>query len=334
MTISKEIRQVIYNLHDQGRTVKEIFNQLKMQGVSISEKSVSRIVKEDRQDNLTNTSFISYIAEETFDPFLQEDIQKEKEKEEKETEIIPEEIKDTINTIQVIKDAVKEETQKILTSINNDISQSNDKLDAIIKDVKIRTKPLNMSKKNTKARTIVFDAEGLTEQEKRIRRDLIVKIRNYIDCFADNEIIYEICGDDLSSFKHGLYGETTQRLNSIYEEIQVSLNSSKDYEQFMQMFSTGLKSAEFVSNLLLGLNITGLRDEVLEEIDEFDLRQLACELSLSRYISPQKRIMLITVNALLKRILASGNLVNLNNDLKNKLYGYYKTISGYLKRGK
>ena len=110
------------------------------------------------------------------------------------------------------------------------------------------------------------------------------------------------------------------------------LNQSKDYDQFMQLFSTGLKATEFVSNILLGLNLTGLRDDVLNEIDEFDLRQLACEFSLSRYISPQKRIMLITLNAILKKILTSSNLININNDLKVKLYSYYQKINSYLKR--
>ena len=121
-------------------------------------------------------------------------------------------------------------------------------------------------------------------------------------------------------------------LNAIYEEIQIGLNQSKDYDQFMQLFSTALKACEFVSNILLGLNLTGLRDDVLNEIDEFDLRQLACELSLSRYISPQKRIMLITLNAVLKKILTSSNLININNDLKVKLYSYYQKINSYLKR--
>ena len=100
----------------------------------------------------------------------------------------------------------------------------------------------------------------------------------------------------------------------------------------MQLFSTSLKAMEFVSNILLGLNLTGLRDDVLSEIDEFDLRQLACELSLSRYISPQKRIMLITLNAVLKKILTSSNLLNLNTEIKAKLYDYYKKINSYLKR--
>ena len=188
---------------------------------------------------------------------------------------------------------------------------------------------MNMSK--TKTRTVMFNTDGMTEQEKNIRRDLIVKIRNYVDCFTGYEIINEICGDP-TTFKQGLYEKDTQTLNAIYEEIQIGLNQSKDYDQFMQLFSTGLKAMEFISNILLGLNLTGLRDDVLNEIDEFDLRQLACELSLSRYISPQKRIMLITLNAVLKKILTSSNLININNELKVKLYDYYKKINSYLKR--
>ena len=93
----------------------------------------------------------------------------------------------------------------------------------------------------------------------------------------------------------------------------------------MYMFSSGLQIAEFVSSILLGMNITGLKDELLNEISEFDLRQLACELSLSRYISPQKRIMLIALKALLKKIL-SNDLLGKHKDLKLKLLGYYNNI--------
>ena len=52
---------------------------------------------------------------------------------------------------------------------------------------------MNMSK--TKTRTIMFNTDGMTEQEKNIRRGLIVKIRNYVDCITGYEIINEICGD-------------------------------------------------------------------------------------------------------------------------------------------
>ena len=77
------------------------------------------------------------------------------------------------------------------------------------------------------------------------------------------------------------------------------------------------------------MNIAGLKDDLLTEISEFDLKQLACELSLSRYISPQKRIMLITLKVLLKKIL-SNDLLGKHKDLKIKLLGYYNSMSRFL----
>ena len=68
-----------------------------------------------------------------------------------------------------------------------------------------------------KPRGSIFNTDGLTEQEKNIRRDLIVKIRNYVDCFTGYEIIDEICGDK-TLFKQSLYEKDTQTLNAIYEE--------------------------------------------------------------------------------------------------------------------
>ena len=351
--ISKEIRQRIHCLNSQGMSVKELLSVLGSDNVIISEKSIYRILKENKEDNVNNRTFQSFNEEElmtfaesdkteadktekkvidVFDEFDESVVEENKTDLEQDTEKTDKEKKvETLQeTIEIIKSAVKEETQKVLSSINQDIIESNDKLDIIMKEAKKNcNKPMNMSK--TKTRTIMFNIDGLTEQEKNIRRDLIVKIRNYVDCFSGYEIIDEICGDK-TSFKQSLYERDTQTLNAIYEEIQIGLNQSKDYEQFMQLFSTSLKAMEFVSNVLLGLNLTGLRDDVLNEIDEFDLRQLACELSLSRYISPQKRIMLITLNAVLKKIISSSNLLSLNNEIKGKLYSYYQKINSYLKR--
>ena len=116
---------------------------------------------------------------------------------------------------------------------------------------------------------------------------MIIKIRNYIDCFSDNEIIQSMCRNPVL-FKQKLYEKDLAGLTVIYEEIQIGIDQSKDFQQFKYMFSSTIQITEFVSSLLLGLNITGLKDELLNEISEFDLRQLARELSLSRYISPQK----------------------------------------------
>ena len=69
--------------------------------------------------------------------------------------------------------------------LNKDISESNDKLDEIIKETKKKTsKPLPVGKL---PQINPFNTDGLTEEEKRLRRDMIIKIRNYIDCFSDNE---------------------------------------------------------------------------------------------------------------------------------------------------
>ena len=352
--ISAEIRHRIYSLSSQGKSVKEILTILNH---TISDKTIYRIIKENKEDNANNRTFVSlndddkemtsftekekektfkdFDDSDEFDEFVPDETKTENRKEEtyeeksekEETNIDREDVLQ--ETLNVIMNAVKEETQKVLSTLNQDISESNDKLDSILKQAKKNcNKPMKMSNAKPCA---MFNTDGLTEQEKSIRRDLIVKIRNYVDCFTGYEVIDEICGD-ITTFKQSLYSKDTQSLNAIYEEIQIGLNQSKDYEQFMQLFSTSLKAMEFVSNILLGLNMTGLRDDVLSEIDEFDLRQLACELSLSRYISPQKRIMLITLNAVLKKILSSGNLLSLNTELKGKLFSYYQKIQSYLKR--
>ena len=81
---------------------------------------------------------------------------------------------------------VKEGTEQFLLLINKDISESNDKLDEIIKETKKTSKPLPMGKL---PQINPFNTDGMTEDEKRLRRNMIIKIRNHIDCFSDNEII-------------------------------------------------------------------------------------------------------------------------------------------------
>ena len=226
----------------------------------------------------------------------------------------------------LINKGIKEGTEQVITLLNKDISESNDKLDEIINETKKKVnKPLPMGKF---PQINAFNTDGMTEREKRLRRDMIIKIRNYIDCFSDNEIIQSICGNPVL-FKQKLYEKDLMGLTVIYEEIQIGINQSKDFEQFMYMFSSTLQITEFVSSLLLGLNITGLKDELLNEISEFDFRQLACELRLSRYISPQKRIILITLKVLLKKIL-SNDLLGKHKDLKLKLLGYYNNMTKFL----
>ena len=80
---------------------------------------------------------------------------------------------------------------------------------------------------------------------------------------------------------------------------------SKADENFIQLFSISLKALELVSKMLLKLNLAVWCEEVLNDIDEFTLRQLACEFSVSREISHQKRITPITWKVVLKKILSS-----------------------------
>ena len=230
--------------------------------------------------------------------------------------------------ISLINQGVKEGTEQVKSMLSPQ-KTNDDYLDELINKTKRSWKEPNKPIPVNKLPNIVpFNTDGMTESEKRLRRDMIIKIRNYIDCFSDNEIIQSICGNPVL-FKQRLYEKDLASLTIIYEEIQIGINQSKDFEQFMYMFSSGLQIAEFVSSILLGMNITGLKDDLLTEISEFDLRQLACELSLSRYISPQKRIMLITLKVLLKKIL-SNDLLGKHKDLKVKLLGFYNNMSRFL----
>ena len=321
---SKEVRQRIYELHIESKPVREILTILKSEGIKISDKSIYNIIKENEQNKVKNQSFVSIEVDDTSfnESFGEEEVKTNEGN-------IKEDLFSLIN--QGIKEGT-EEVKSILFSKGNDKENNgndednNDRLDKLINETKKKVnKPVPVNKI---LHIVPFNTDGLTEEEKRLRRDMIIKIRNYIDCFSDNEIILSMCGNP-STFKQKLYEKDLANLTIIYEEIQIGINQSKDFEQFMYLFSSTLQITEFISSILLGMNITGLKDELLNEISEFDLMQLSCELSLSRYISPQKRIMLITLKVLLKKIL-SNDLLGKHKDLKLKLAGYYNTMTKFL----
>ena len=54
--ISKEVRQRIYELNEESKTVREILSILKSEGIKISDKSIYKILKE-KTKNQSLTSF-------------------------------------------------------------------------------------------------------------------------------------------------------------------------------------------------------------------------------------------------------------------------------------
>ena len=164
------------------------------------------------------------------------------------------------NLISLINKGVKKGTEQIISKLNKDISENTDKLDEIINETEKKVnKPLPMNKL---PQINVFNTDGMIESEKRLRRDMIIKIRNYIDCFSDNEAIQPLfnrCGNPVL-FKQKLYEKDLAGLTVIYEEIQIGINQSKDFEQFIYMFSSAIQITEFVSSLLLLLIIKRIRN--------------------------------------------------------------------------
>ena len=82
---------------------------------------------------------------------------------------------------------------------------------------------------------------------------------------------------------------------------------------------------------MLGIEITGLKEEINNEITEFDIKQLACELSMSRYVSPRNRVILIAIKVLLGKILKS-DLISNGTKLKATIFKYYNIFNSYLSR--
>ena len=180
----------------------EILSILKSEGVKISDKSIYNIIKENEENKVKNQSFVSIEVDDegSFnESFGEEEECKTNEnilptltrEEDKNNNIILQD-KETLSLISIINQGVKQGTEQFISKLNKDISESNDKLDEIINETKKKVnKPMSVNKL---PQINPFNTDGMTEQEKRLRRDMIIKIRNYIDCFSDNEIILSMCG--------------------------------------------------------------------------------------------------------------------------------------------
>ena len=58
--IPKEIRSRIHCLHNEGKSVKEVLSLLKQDNVLISDKTIYRIIKGNKEDKENNASFASF----------------------------------------------------------------------------------------------------------------------------------------------------------------------------------------------------------------------------------------------------------------------------------
>ena len=158
--ISKEVRQMIYELNEEGKPVRQILTILKSEGIKISDKSIYNILKE-KTKNQSLASFdedeeeekvsekISGQFNETFDeediilPTLTREHMTEEKTHQQEDDNKNNNIKDNLFTL--IDQGVKEGTEQVISMLNKgnqkepiieEIKSSNDKLDEIINETK------------------------------------------------------------------------------------------------------------------------------------------------------------------------------------------------------
>ena len=149
--ISKEVRQRIHELREESKPVREILSILKSEGVKISDKSIYNIIKENEQNKVKNQSFVSIEVDEedktdenlntSFDESFGEEDKSlptltRENKEELFKEIKQENNINFENLHNLINEGIKQGTEQVLSKLNKDISESNDKLDEIINETK------------------------------------------------------------------------------------------------------------------------------------------------------------------------------------------------------
>ena len=181
--ITKEVRERIYDLNKDGKSVKEILGILGTEGIKISDKSIYRILKEKKN----NESMASF--EDSFNESFGDDLNMEEkilpplvrnnamiEEEKTDTVVIQGNNIDLQNLQDIINKGVKEGTEQVISMLNKGnqielLTESNDKLDEIIKETKKKgPKPMPVNKL---PQINPYNTDGMTEDEKRLRRDMI-----------------------------------------------------------------------------------------------------------------------------------------------------------------
>ena len=97
--------------------------------------------------------------------------------------------------ISLINQGVKEGTEQVKSMLSPQKTNDDYRDDLINKAKRSWKEPNKPIPVNKLPNIVPFNTDGMTESEKRLRRDMIIKIRNYIDCFSDNEIIQSMCGN-------------------------------------------------------------------------------------------------------------------------------------------
>jgi hypothetical protein len=322
--ISAEVRQEILKYHQDGMKTKDIY-ELMFCDVSIS--TINRIIREGKEK--ANVSITSVGSVEEFKSFIEDDQEEQNTEvlkpEEQNTEIpkpIVPEVKPIpslpLPTIEEFKNVVKESTLELMNKI-----QESPALDKLIQQTK--TKPLKPIKYD---RVNPFPTDELSEQEKRIRLDLLRVIRCYIKEFEDEEVIHELTSGNPTVFRQKLCEKDIKQSNLILEEIQIGLQSNNEYENFMKVLHMSIRCLEFITKGLIGTDKLGLYEEILNEISLKDLKMLACELSVSRIITPQRKLIFVTISVLMRKIMESD--VVKDPKLKLMIGGLIQKVKAYM----
>ena len=238
--------------------------------------------------------------------------------------------------MEIFTNSIRQEVNDGVAKLHKVLAEapanSENELKKVIKELKNSVKGTVLKASDIKLKEEDMDRLlNETPQEKKIRTSLIFKIRNYVKCFADHETIQYIIGKDPEKFSIKLNSYTIAELKVLYDEIQMGINQSKDWENFMDALHTIIRFIELIGALAFDVNMSGIEKEILSEIDEYDLKQIACELSISRYITPYHRVAIKIVISVLDRLFGNPD-DKTGNGLKLKAQLCWTYIKGSLKR--
>jgi len=130
--------------------------------------------------------------------------------------------------------------------------------------------------------------EELTQKDES-RRELVLKIRQYIHHFGDK--LSSVYGNGREAFLKSLFYKTKAQLDIVHEEIVVTLTTSQSLPLMMKIFESFVEILEKTLSVF-GIDVKGLHEDIKnDETFRDTITIVACEYSIN--MEPKKKLLFL-----------------------------------------
>ena len=224
-------------------------------------------------------------------------------------------LNNSLSSSSSLQEEIKDNFKEELPKYNNNNNTNNKSILSSISTTKKFNNNNNIYEKSNILDVIknVNNENEDIETLKR-KRNLIIVIKQYLNNFS-KELI-NIYGGNKNQFDKKLYTLNISQLEIILENCRIELSVFRNKQNFSDCVEFGLRSVENISSYT-GYDVSGVSDELMnDESFKFDLKVLASEIDISKYLNPK--------NAVALKIIKGFYMQYKKNKVKKQLNDLFK----------